>query len=265
MVQKTLNVVVVQADLAWREPAKNLLSLGQTLSNLENGVDLILLPEMFTSGFTSHPERLAGEMEALQWMQSEAVRLDAAICGSVALEVEGVFLNRLYFVPPKGDPVHYDKVHLFSMGGEHKRYTPGDRRVVVGYRGWRLLLTVCYDLRFPVFCRNRKDYDVMLCAANWPSARSHAWKTLLAARAIENQSFVLGCNRVGVDGNGIEYSGDSVVLRPGGDAMASLERGRAGLLSARLDHDELNGFRRKNPFLQDADNFELTDIGLSAI
>ncbi|MFT5118931.1 MAG: omega-amidase, partial [Kiritimatiellia bacterium] len=174
------------------------------------------------------------------------------------------FVNRLFFVTPgsdgdgDGELHYYDKCHLFAMGGEHERYQPGKQRSVVNYKGWRFLLTVCYDLRFPVFCRNRNDYDVMLCVANWPQSRRHPWRTLLQARAIENQAYVLGVNRVGKDGNGLEYSGDSMAVNFWGEIVADGPQGKEQLLNATLDRETLLAARKSFPVANDADAFELT-------
>ncbi|MBU1309632.1 MAG: amidohydrolase, partial [Gammaproteobacteria bacterium] len=166
-------------------------------------------------------------------------------------------VNRCYFVTPDGSVSYYDKKHLFRMAGEHQAYQAGAERVVVAYRDWRILLQVCYDLRFPVFSRNRNDYDIALYVANWPAARSHAWCTLLQARAIENQAFVLGCNRVGRDGNGVDYSGDSMVVDYTGQAVAELAPKQAGVLCATLDYAQLAQYRQNFPAYLDADRFQL--------
>lgn len=253
-----LNTVVLQTDLHWHDPERNLNSLSKQIGSLQGEIDLIVLPEMFTSGFTNHPESLNEHDGALDWLKEQASKKQAAVVGSVAMAVDDGFRNRLLFVEPDGVVSYYDKTHLFTVAGEHRRYEAGDKRIVVNYRGWRLLLIVCYDLRFPVFCRNQNDYDAMICVANWPASRRYPWQTLLKARAIENQSYVLGCNRVGIDGNNIEYTGDSMIVGPEGDVLSELPAGETGAVSGVLEHSRLHRFRKKYPFLNDADAFSLS-------
>lgn len=217
---------------------------------------------MFTSGFTQHPEAALGDESTLQWMQAEASKYNAAVTGSIAYDIEPIdggpqFVNRMLFVTPNGEVTFYDKCHLFKMGGEHERYQAGDTRTVVAYRGWRILLTICYDLRFPVFCRNRNDYDAMLCVANWPNVRRHPWRTLLQARAIENQAYVIGVNRVGIDGNGLEYTGDSIAADFAGEIIADGAEGGEQLLQATLNKASLETARNAFPVGDDADLFTL--------
>jgi predicted amidohydrolase len=257
-----LHVTLVQPDLLWLDPSANREALSLLLNDHIVTTDLIVLPEMFTSGFTQYPESLLNDQCTLQWMQVQARRHNAAITGSIACEVESSngqrhYVNRMLFVTAQGDVSFYDKCHLFSMGGEHERYQPGNIRCIVPYRGWRILLTVCYDLRFPVFCRNKGDYDVMLCVANWPKSRRHPWRTLLQARAIENQAYVIGVNRVGLDGNGLEYSGDSMAVDFFGEILADGDSAQPQILSVVLDQEALFGARRAFPVLNDADSFEL--------
>lgn len=266
-----LQLAVVQPDLIWLDPEANLTHIDQLLSTLfsdDSSVDLIVLPEMFTSGFTAKPEQLYPNSEnqqtAVLWMQQQAKKYQAAVTGSVACEIEpNCFVNRLFFVFPDGEYQYYDKSHLFQMGGEHKRYSQGKERVVVEYRQWRFLLTICYDLRFPVFCRNQKkddgvEYDVMVNVANWPVQRRHPWRTLLQARAIENQAFVIGANRVGVDGKGLAYQGDSLVIDPLGKIMADGGDGTEQVLSIHLSFDQLLDIRQSFPVWKDADFFQLS-------
>jgi predicted amidohydrolase len=240
------------------------------LSDIPDNTDIVVLPEMFSSGFTQNPEPLYGNQATIEWMKAQATQHNIALVGSIACAVErsgdqqNNFVNRLLFVTPDsaghgdGELHYYDKCHLFAMGGEHERYQAGKQRSVVAYKGWRFLLTVCYDLRFPVFCRNRNDYDVMLCVANWPQSRRHVWRTLLQARAIENQAYVLGVNRVGKDGNGLAYSGDSMVVNFWGDIVADGPQGKEQILNATLDSDTLLAARKSFPVGNDADAFELT-------
>lgn len=251
-----LQVAVLQTALVWQDAAANRRQLAQQLQQIS--ADLIVLPEMFSSGFSMQSDVIAEpEGETLAWLKQQAAQCGAALCGSVATRTERGCVNRCYFVTPQGSVSYYDKKHLFRMAGEHQAYVAGEQRVVVQYRGWRLLLQVCYDLRFPVFSRNRNDYDVALYVANWPAARAHAWRTLLQARAIENQAFVLGSNRVGTDGNGVDYSGDSLIVDYRGQPVAELATATAGVLHAGLDYAQLMQYRQQFPAHLDADPFQL--------
>lgn len=255
-----LKVAVVQTALIWQDCQANLQQLAMQLATL-NPVDLIVLPEMFASGFSMESAKIA-ETEpgpALCWLQAQAAQYQCAIAGSLAVRTaSGALVNRLYFVTPDGQVQHYDKRHLFRMAGEHQAYQAGIERVIVSYRGWRILLQVCYDLRFPVFSRNRADYDAIIYVANWPAARSRAWWLLLQARAIENQAYVFGCNRVGQDANGLSYQGDSLIVDYLGQPMAELAAEQSGVLYAEADLAALSAFREKFPAYLDADAFSLS-------
>lgn len=251
-----MKTTILQTDIAWGDTGENLRRCEQLLDR-SAGSDLYLLPEMFTTGFCTDPVGIADTCgTALAWMQKQASLRQAALAGSVAVGEEGHYFNRLYFVKPDGTEVHYDKRHLFTYGGEHLRYTPGSRRVVVEWQGVRILLAVCYDLRFPVWTRNRGDYDLLLYVASWPSSRQHVWDTLLTARAIENQCYVAGVNRVGTD-PACTYSGGSVLIDAYGKPLASCQTGEACTATASLDLERLEAFRRKFPVLQDGDDFEV--------
>ncbi|MDX1556999.1 MAG: amidohydrolase, partial [Xanthomonadales bacterium] len=217
-----------------------------------------LLPETFTTGFLGDqnldPETMDGATVA--WMRHQASALDVAVAGSVVIGEDGGRYNRFLFVTPDGKVAHYDKRHLFAYGGEHKRYLAGDRREIVEFRGWRICLQVCYDLRFPVWCRNRNDYDLMVFVANWPAKRVNAWSALLRARAIENQACVIGINRVGEDGKGIEYPGLSAAYDGLGNPIVELG-GEVACAIAELDLEELRKLRTELPFLADADDFHI--------
>ncbi|WP_031570437.1 amidohydrolase [Rheinheimera texasensis] len=256
---EALDVAIIQTELVWQDAAAN-RELLQPLLWQASGADLIILPETFNSGFSMQSQHIAETMQGatVQWLQQQAHQLGAVICGSMAVATDAGIYNRLLWVQPEGKIAYYDKRHLFRMAGEDLHYQPGQRRVIVEYKGFRLLLQVCYDLRFPVFSRNQNDYDAILYVANWPAARSRIWSTLLQARAIENQAYVLGCNRVGVDGNGHGYSGDSVILNYLGEPLAELPPGEAGVLRHRLDLPALQQFRRQFPAALDADAFSLT-------
>lgn len=255
-----LRVSLVQTDLLWRQPQQNRARLAERLAPLAGGTDLIVLPEMFTSGFTTEPDRL-GDSRAnsptLQWLQTQAKTLNSAITGSTVFQTESGNTNRLWFVEPDGQTSYYDKVHLFRMAGEDQRYQCGSERKCVHYRGWRILLSVCYDLRFPVFCRNTNDYDVFLCVASWPTERRQAWRTLLQARAIENLCYSVGVNRVGVDGKGWHYSGDSMIVDYRGLPVLDAAKDEEFVATYTLDHQLLEQYRADFPAWQDADDFDL--------
>ncbi|QSX78081.1 amidohydrolase [Agrilutibacter solisilvae] len=219
---KNLRVSLVQGQTRWHDPAGNRDYYARLIEPLHNLTDLVILPETFTSGFSNEAIDSAETMEGptVDWLRERAASIDAAICGSVQLRTAQGVYNRLLFVKPDGELTHYDKRHLFRYAKEHERYAAGQERLTVEWKGWRICPLVCYDLRFPVFARNRYnvevenglDYDLLIFVANWPAARSYPWKTLLRARAIENLCFVAGVNRVGTDGNGLEYSGDSAII-----------------------------------------------------
>ena len=254
-----LRVTLVQSMLHWEDAAANRAMFAQKFLPLKGATDLIVLPEMFTTGFSMRVE-LAEAMDGptVQWMKEQAGILDAAIFGSLIIREGHKVYNRGVFVTPDGRVDHYDKRHLFRMAEEYRHYTCGTRRVVVEWRGWRLLLQICYDLRFPVFSRNREDYDAILYVANWPELRRYPWSQLLIARAIENQSYVIGVNRVGMDAMGHHYSGDSASVDPRGDAD-EMEPSKEGMLQTVLHRLALDDFRSKVPVGLDADPFELKD------
>ena len=222
------------------------------------GCDLYVLPEMFSTGFCTSPEGVAEPepCDSLKWMKDSAEMFSAAIAGSVAVEENGRFFNRFYFVTPDGNAVHYDKRHLFTYGGEHLKFTAGKERKIVEYKGVRILLQVCYDLRFPVWSRNRGDYDMALYVASWPETRADAWRQLLKARAIENQCFVAGVNRIGTDPSN-SYCGGTMLIDPYGKVIAECADGMESVAVAEISMEELAAFRQKFPVLDDADDFEL--------
>lgn len=247
-----MKVTILQRDILWAAPIENCRRCEEAL-NRNPDSDLYLLPEMFTTGFCIKPEGIAEREEySLEWMKRQASLRNAAIAGSIATEVNGRFYNRLYFVKPGGEVQHYDKKHLFSYGGEHKSFTPGTERVIVEWKGVRILPEICYDLRFPVWSRNRGDYDMILYVANWPTSRIAAWDALLVARAIENQCYVAGVNRVGND-PACEYCGGSVLIDPYGKTIATCKPGEENEITAEVDMERLVAFRKKFPVLNDAD------------
>lgn len=261
---QNLNVSLVQGATRWHDPAGNREYYGDLIAPLAGRTDVVVLPETFTSGFSNAAIDSAETMDGptVAWLKEQSRKLDAAITGSVQLRVgEGVF-NRLLWVTPDGELRHYDKRHLFRYADEHKRYAAGHDRLVVNWKGWKICPLVCYDLRFPVFARNRHaanggfDYDLVLFVANWPSARAYAWRTLLRARAIENLGYCAGVNRVGIDGNQLPYSGDSAVLDYLGQPMVDLGA-QEQVATVTLDAAALAAFRDKFPAWMDADPFTL--------
>lgn len=254
-----LRVAMLQTELVWQDTAANLQALSRQLATAPVA-DLLVLPEMFASGFSMDSAGIA-EREpgpALSWLKQQAAHYQSAIAGSLAVRTaDGHYVNRLYFVTPDGAVQYYDKRHLFRMAGEHQAYAAGQQRVIVNWQGWRILLQVCYDLRFPVFSRNLGDYDAIIYVANWPAPRSRAWWLLLQARAIENQAYVFGCNRVGQDANGLNYRGDSLIVDYLGQPLAELAPEQSGILYAEADLAALQQFRQQFPAALDADAFEL--------
>ncbi len=255
-----LRISLIQTDLAWQAAELNRQLLEKQLLPLAGQTDLIILPEMFTSAFAMGAGAIAEAYPGptLPWMQILAEKLDAAITGSIAVTVDGKRYNRLLFVKPDGSAVYYDKRHLFRMLGEDKRYAAGNSKIVVEWRGWRILPLVCYDLRFPVWCRYTKDepYDLLLCVANWPAARNQHWRTLLQARAIENLAYVAGVNRIGIDGNSLDYLGHSAVVSPTG--VETLQAGaEAGVFTKTIAMQQLLSWREQFPAWMDADEFVL--------
>lgn len=254
-----MKATIVQSSIKWEDKSANLAHLSFLLDSTDPGGGIVVLPEMFTTGFTMNPEPLAEEMDgpALEWMKERAAAGGYAICGSLIIEEEGRYYNRMVFVTPDGNVVFYDKRHLHSMSGEHTVYSRGNKRVVVPYIEFSFNLQVCYDLRFPVWSRNLGDTDVLVYSANWPSVRSNVWKALLVARAIENQCYVIGVNRVGANPDGTTYNGDSAIIGPRGELLASLDPGKEGVVSALLSREILDKYRDDMPVWRDADPFEL--------
>ena len=261
-----LRISLVQGATRWHDPAGNRDYYGELIAPLRGTSDVVLLPETFTSGFSNDAIASAETMQGptVEWMWAQAARLDAAICGSVQLREGDQVFNRLLWVTPDGAVSHYDKRHLFRYAREHERYAAGRDRLTVGWKGWRICPLVCYDLRFPVFSRNRfdvereggPDYDLLIYIANWPGVRAHAWKTLLRARAIENLCYVAGLNRVGSDGAGLHYAGDSAVVDFLGQPVSECA-GEEVVVTTTLQAAELAAHRERFPAMLDADAFEL--------
>ncbi len=254
-----MKATIVQSSIIWEDKDANLRHLKSLLDSSAPAGGIVVLPEMFTTGFTMNPEPLAEGMDgpSVMWMKDRAVSGGYAICGSLIIGEEGRYFNRLVFVTPEGDISFYDKRHLHSMSGEHTVYSRGNMRVVTPYREFNFNMQVCYDLRFPVWSRNRGDTDVIIYSANWPAVRSSVWKALLVARAIENQCYVIGVNRVGVNPDGTAYTGDSAIIGPKGELLASSEPGIEGVASAELSREALDKYREDMPIWRDADPFEL--------
>lgn len=251
-----MKVCLLQRDIVRNNPQQNRKRTEEAIAQLAKDIDLVVLPEMFSTGFVTQPAGQAenDEGDTLHWMKAKAGERNCAIAGSLAVESEGKFFNRFYFVKPDGSVNFYDKHHLFTYGGEDKSYTPGSEQVIVEFRGWRMALFVCYDLRFPAWSRNKKAYDLALYVASWPTSRVEAWNTLLKARAIENQCFVGGVNRVGEDPS-CKYCGCSTIVDPYGQVMVSCGRDAEQAAEADLDLEKLRAFRKKFPVLEDADAF----------
>jgi len=253
-----LRVTMVQADLAWQDADENRRRLARHFGGLSGHTDLIVLPEMFSTGYSMNSAQCFEEMDGptVGWMREEAAALGCTITGSLIVREAGQHYNRLIWVRPDGSLVYYDKRHLFRLAGEQKSFNAGARRLVVDIKGWRVCPLICYDLRFPVWSRARNDYDLLLYVANWPARRKLAWSTLLRARAIENVCYVIGVNRVGRDGNGADYCGGSVAIDFLGQPLSD-EHDGDDVETVVLDREALAAFRTSFPVHLDADDFEL--------
>lgn len=253
-----LKITVLQETLHWMDGEANLRHFDAVLEDV-TGRDLILLPEMFTTGFAMEAaQRSLPQSQVVEWLHKHAEASNALVGGSAAIQTPQGAVNRFLLVEPDGTLHQYDKRHLFRMADEHHHYLPGETRAVLEWRGWRILPQICYDLRFPVFSRNRNDYDLALYVANWPAPRALHWQALLLARAIENQAYVAGCNRVGSDGNQHHYSGDSRIISPLGEILSEAEPFAQARLDATLSLETLTAYRERFPAWRDADGFTLT-------
>lgn len=252
-----IKVTVLQTDIVWEEAKVNRMAVEQLIEK-HCDTDLFVLPEMFSTGFSMNPMEIAEDEggETLQWMCRIAALRQCAIAGSLSVREAGKFYNRFYFVCPDGTVYHYDKRHLFGFGGEDKQYTSGDERVIVSYKGFRFLLQICYDLRFPVWSRCRNDYDAVIYVANWPASRREVWNILLKARALENQCYVIGVNRVGNEPQCL-YDGGSMIISPYGKILVACTDGKEEVAGALLAREPLDSFRKRFPVLDDGDDFEL--------
>ena len=254
-----LRISLIQFEVAWEDPVANRLKLNDLFFPLKGQTDLILLPEMFSTGFSMRAKELAEAMdgETVTWMLQQARKNNVALAGSLIIKEAGQFFNRFLFVTPSANIFHYDKRHLFSIGEEHLYFKNGDKRVIINFLGWRIILLVCYDLRFPVWCRSINEADLILFVSNWPDTRKHVWQALTKARAIENQLYVAGVNRTGKDGSGINYLGESMIIDPKGNVLLDLGNKMETAGTCDLSLDELNRFREKFPVGRDADSFEI--------
>ncbi len=261
----TLNITIIQADLHWEDRAANLAMFESKIMAIKEKTEIVLLPEMFSTGFSLHPAPLAETMEgpSIAWMKRLAAEKRIILGGSLIIREGDLFYNRFAWVLPNGQVGFYDKRHRFAFAGEDKEYTAGRKRIIASVKGWRINLLVCYDLRFPVWARQQSkeeglEYDLLVYVANWPERRSHAWRTLLQARAIENQCYVVGVNRVGEDGNQIAYQGDSMIIDPLGEVLYE-KKNVEDVFTMTLDKERLNEVRSRFPFWRDADGFTLQE------
>jgi predicted amidohydrolase len=257
--QNELTIIGIQADLVWENPIKNIAYFEEKINTLCKNTDLIILPEMFTTGFTMNAKKVAEKIDGLSvsWMQKIASKKQTAICGSLVIEVDNKYYNTSVFVHPSGKIETYNKRHSFTLAGEDTVYTSGTEKLIINYKGWKICPLICYDLRFPVWARNTENYDVLIFMANWPVSRIKAWDTLLKARAIENMSYVIGINRTGKDANNYVYSGNSLIIDYLGEEISNLEKNEVGLVSTVLKKDTLHATRKKLGFLNDMDFFSV--------
>jgi predicted amidohydrolase len=254
-----MKIALIQTFLAWENPTENRSHLAQKITGFMEEVDLIVLPEMFSSGFTMNPKNVAETMdgETISWLQHLAKAKNCAITGSLVIEENGNFYNRLVFIFPNGDIQTYDKRHLFTLAGEDKVYKAGTEKLIIDYKGFKICPLVCYDLRFPVFSRNIENYDLLIYVANWPKPRVNAWDILLKARAVENMSYAIGVNRIGTDNNNLEYVGHSQAVDFLGNYLVEPQQSE-GVFIVELDKEKLLETRNKLAFLEDKDLFEIT-------
>lgn len=257
--QSQLKIVLIQADLVWHYAEINRNQFSKKINAIRENVDVIVLPEMFTTGFSMQPEEIAESMlgETVKWMQKIASEKNSAVAGSIVILEDGKYYNRFLFVHPSGEINKYDKRHLFTLAGEDKVYTSGTEKVIVNYMGWKICPLICYDLRFPAWARNVEDYDVLLYVANWPKPRIAAWDALLKARAIENMCYTIGVNRVGADENKLVYSGHSVAYDSLGKKLTHIKTNLEDKAIVTLNKKHLTEARNKLNFLNDKDSFEI--------
>ncbi|HEX3024145.1 MAG TPA: amidohydrolase [Chitinophagaceae bacterium] len=265
----SITFTLIQTKLHWEVKLANLMMLEEKINSIQQKTEVVILPEMFSTGFSMQPEEFAETMDGttIAWMKKIAANKKIILTGSLIIEENKKYFNRLIWMLPNGTCGYYDKRHCFAYAGEHEHYTPGNKRLIAQVKGWKINLQICYDLRFPVWARQSSDvkdnaeYDVLLYVANWPERRNHAWKTLLTARAIENQCYVIGVNRVGNDGSEIYHSGDSMVIDPLGEIIYHKAHDE-DIFTITLEKEKLQEVRNKFPFLKDADEFRIINDGL---
>jgi omega-amidase len=254
-----MKISIIQSDIVWENKPANFVKLENLINRSVFNADIYILPEMFNTGFSIEPERNSEPPFSItfDWMKMMAEKTDGAICGSYIVREKNKYYNRWMFVSADNNTFEYDKRHLFSIGGEDKAFTAGKKRIVFSFRGVRICPNICYDLRFPVWSRNRNDYDLLINSANWPLPRHAVWQTLLIARALENQCYVAGSNRTGSDGAGLEYPGDSMLIDPRGNIISTPANAEECEVTGEISLTELSDFRKKFPVLNDADQFSL--------
>jgi len=259
MVNQDLHIALFQLNLVWENPTDNRAIIDKWFQKVSNSTDIVFLPEMFNTGFSMNVSELAEPMngETVQWMKKCCAEYKFALCGSLIIQEKGQYFNRLVFVEPSGQVHFYNKRHLFTMGNEESHFQQGTERLIIHFKGWRICPLICYDVRFPVWSRNNNEYDILVYVANWPHNRDEVWNTLLKSRAIENQSYVVGVNRVGVDGQMIHYIGNSQIINAKGNRITDSNEGEEGIVSAEISMAELVKFRTAFPVLNDADSFYL--------
>ncbi len=254
-----LKIAIIQTELVWENLEQNRRHFTEKIENISEKVDLIILPEMFTTGFTMHPENVSETMsgKTVQWLKEMASKKETAISGSLVIEENDNYYNRMVFVFPDGKIETYNKRHTFTLAGEDKLYTAGSKKVIIEYKGWRICPMVCYDLRFPVWARNTENYDLLFYVANWPKPRIEAWNTLLKARAIENMTYCIGVNRIGIDINGHEYTGNSVAFDALGKQISHMEPYKNTVEVITLSKEHITSTRDRFKFLEDMDKFTI--------
>lgn len=253
-----MKVTIIQSNIVWEDVKENLKHFSKKINSIKEDTDLIVLPEMFTTGFSMKPDEFAPyEKMQIQWLKENSKNKNAVITGSIITKKNEQYFNSLIWMQPNGEFFVYNKKHLFSFAGEDKFYSPGTEKLTTNINNWKIRPLICYDLRFPVWSRNKQDYDILIYVANWPERRNDAWKTLLKARAIENQCYVIGVNRIGNDGNKIYHSGDSAVIDPKGNIISKTKAHEESVETVSLNLDELTAFRTKFPVANDADKFEI--------
>ena len=259
-----IKISIIQTDIIWESKSQNFAKYESYIIDNQLNNTLVVLPEMFATGFSMNVKTLSEDMngETITWMKQIATKYDIALCGSFIAIENNRFYNRLAFVTSDGNIQYYDKRHLFRMGEENEHYSSGKSNLIVNYNGWKIKPLICYDLRFPVWSRNNyingeSEYDCLIYIANWPQARSHAWKSLLVARAIENQCYVIGVNRVGLDGKNLQYSGDSALINPQGTIISNIKPFNGSVESIELKYKDLSDYRASFPVGKDADNFKI--------